>query len=114
MKKIVLLNTFLHPVAIMFYVASALTGMFFGIILPMSGNSGDGIVDAVAPIIAAEIAEAKKASLDLNGARCTTLEREPILTYNTSEQTVTLVIECSPDILFHYTEALEATTDAID
>tara|TARA_R110000764_G_scaffold84818_1_gene165468 strand:+ start:29 stop:343 length:315 start_codon:yes stop_codon:yes gene_type:complete len=48
---------------------------------------------------------AEKPVFDFNGQRCTTLRQEPEFIYRVDKQTVTLTIECSPEIMLHYFEA---------
>lgn len=47
----------------------------------------------------------EKPAFDFNGQRCTTLRQEPEFIYRVDKQTVTLTIECSPEIMLHYFEA---------
>jgi len=52
---------------------------------------------------------AEKPVFDFNGQRCTTLRQEPEFNYRVDRQTVTLTIECSPEIMLHYFEAMPET-----
>lgn len=57
-----------------------------------------------------EVVEVQKpVNINYQDLRCTTLTRDPELTYRTDRQTVTLMIECSPDILFYFVPAIPAT-----
>ena len=47
----------------------------------------------------------EKPAFDFNGQRCTTLRQEPEFSYRVDRQTVTLTIECLPEIMLHYFEA---------
>jgi hypothetical protein len=49
----------------------------------------------------------EKPAFDFNGQRCTTLRQEPEFIYRVDKQTVTLTIECSPEIMLHYFKAKE-------
>ena len=49
----------------------------------------------------------EKPAFDFNGQRCSTLRQEPEFSYRVDRQTVTLTIECSPEIMLHYFEAKE-------
>ena len=48
---------------------------------------------------------AEKPVFDFNGQRCTTLRQEPEFIYRVDKQTVTLTIECAPELMLHYFEA---------
>ena len=52
----------------------------------------------------------EKPAFDFNGQRCSTLRQEPEFSYRVDRQTVTLTIECSPEIMLHYFEAMPETT----
>ena len=49
--------------------------------------------------------EPEPIAFDFAGMKCTTFQREPTFTYSTSNQTVTFLVECHPDIMIHYFEA---------
>tara|TARA_R110000796_G_scaffold102590_2_gene211600 strand:+ start:1261 stop:1563 length:303 start_codon:yes stop_codon:yes gene_type:complete len=49
----------------------------------------------------------EKPSFDFNGQRCSTLRQEPEFNYRVDRQTVTLTIECAPEIMLHYFEATQ-------
>ena len=51
--------------------------------------------------------QAERPAFDFNGQRCTTLRQEPEFIYRVDKQTVTLTIECSPELMLHYFEAKE-------
>ena len=53
---------------------------------------------------------AERPVFDFNGQRCTTLRQEPEFIYRVDKQTVTLTIECSPELMLHYFEAMPETT----
>jgi len=40
--------------------------------------------------------------------RCTTLRQNPIFTYDVQRQTVTLQVECAPELMLNYFEAEES------
>jgi hypothetical protein len=52
----------------------------------------------------------EKPAFDFNGQKCSTLRQEPEFSYRVDRQTVTLTIECSPEIMLHYFEAMPEKT----
>ena len=46
-------------------------------------------------------------TIDYDFERCSTLKQEPDFTYSVEEQTVAFVIECRPEIMLHFFEAVE-------
>ena len=52
----------------------------------------------------------EKPAFDFNGQKCSTLRQEPEFSYRVDRQTVTLTIECSPEIMLHYFEATPEKT----
>ena len=51
------------------------------------------------------IEEPVRPSFDFNGMRCTTLRQDPIFTYDVKRQSVTLQVECAPELMLHYFQA---------
>lgn len=54
-----------------------------------------------------EVIEPEPISFDFNGMKCSLLEQEPTFTYRTSEQTVTFIVECHPDLMLQFFEAVD-------
>ena len=46
-------------------------------------------------------------TIDYMFERCSTLKQEPDFTYHVEHQTVTFVIECRPEVMFPFMEAVE-------
>ena len=45
--------------------------------------------------------------IDYEAERCSTLKQEPDFTYSVEKQTVSFVIECRPEIMTYFFEAVE-------
>ena len=65
------------------------------------------VVQAMAAATPLPPPAAERPVFDFNGQRCTTLRQEPEFIYRVDKQTVTLTIECSPELMLHYFEAKE-------
>lgn len=54
-----------------------------------------------------QIPKPERPAFDFNGQRCTTLRQEPEFRYRVDRQTVTLTVECAPELMLYYFEAKE-------
>lgn len=54
------------------------------------------------------VAEPMRPEFEFYGMRCTTLRQNPIFTYDVQRQTVTLQVECAPELMLNYFEAEES------
>lgn len=54
------------------------------------------------------VAEPMRPEFEFHGMRCTTLRQNPIFTYDVQRQTVTLQVECAPELMLNYFEAEES------
>ena len=52
-----------------------------------------------------EEVEPVRPAFEFHGMRCTTLRQNPIFTYDVQRQTVTLEVECAPELMLNYFEA---------